>query len=100
LLSVHWHKQQVYEAAMKQWQYIHDELRKRKINLISIGADGDSRELQAMQLSTELLFTNQGSKNQGSALSLGSVITIPPTWKTWFALKPTDIAYVQDIMLW
>jgi len=79
-------------------------LKKRKIDLISIGADGDSRELRAMQLSTQLLSTNQGStnqhsKNQGSVLSLGSIITIPPTWKTWFALKqPTGIAYIQDII--
>ena len=93
------------ETVMQCWQYIHNELKKRNIDLVSIEADGDSRELRAMQLSTQLLSTNQGSKTQGSTkstLSLGSAITIPHAWRAWFALKsltnPTDIAYIRDMV--
>ena len=42
------------EVVMKRWQYIHDQLNQRGIHLVSIGADGDSRELKGMPGEAEL----------------------------------------------
>ena len=40
---------------LKRWQYIVSECNKYGITVTSFGADGDSRELKAMQVSTGLL---------------------------------------------
>ena len=37
---------------LKRWKYIFSECKKRGIIVVSFGADGDSRELKAMQVST------------------------------------------------
>lgn len=42
---------------LKRWKYIYSECKKRGIMVVSFGADGDSRELKAMQVSS-LLFPN------------------------------------------
>ena len=63
------------EVVMKRWQYIHDQLNQRGIHLVSIGADGDSRELKGMLVSTQLLTTVQSS----SKTFLGDKIAIPCT---------------------
>lgn len=84
------------DIVVKHWQYIHDQLKQRGIFLVSVGADGDSRELRAMQVSTQLLSSTQSSAN--SPL-LGSRIIIPPDWKAWFAMKqPTSVACIQDVV--
>ena len=43
------------ELILKRWAYIVSECRKRGITVTSFGADGDSRELKAMQVSVGLL---------------------------------------------
>ena len=42
------------ELVLKHWNYISCE-QKRDTNLLSIGVEEDSRELKAMQVSTQLL---------------------------------------------
>ena len=86
------------EDVMKRWQYIHDQLNQRGIHLVSIGADGDSRELRGMQVSTQSLISVQRSAST-SFLSNRSRIAIPPEWNSWFAMKtPTTVAFVQDMV--
>ena len=73
------------ELVIKCWHYIHNELNQCGITLVSIGADGDSRELRAMQVSTQLLSSTQSSIS--SLLCVNNKITIPSEWKEWFAMK-------------
>ena len=64
---------------------------------MSVGSDGDSRELRAMQLSTQISFSSSLSANPHS-VNL-SRIKIPSKWDKWFAAKtPTNVAYVQDMV--
>ena len=66
--------------------------------LVSIGADGDSRKLKAMQVSTQLLSSTQNS-SINLLSSINNKITIPSEWKKWFAMKwPANIAYIQDMV--
>ena len=72
------------------------ECKKRGITVASFGADGDSRELKAMQVSTSLLATQSSSASLSPSMGLKR-LDIPPQWSSWFAAKkPTAIAYVQD----
>ena len=83
------------ELVLKRWNYINSELKSRGIHLLSIGADGDSRELKAMQVSTQLLSSSPGSLSRMSLAA--NTIEIPSTWSSWFLLKrPTSIAFIQD----
>ena len=50
------------ELIIKCWKYIYDECFKRGIQVISFGADGDSKQLQSMKLSTQL-FKKSLQKN-------------------------------------
>ena len=43
------------ERVLKKWTYFFLECKKREMTLLSFGADGDSRELKVMQVSTQLL---------------------------------------------
>lgn len=45
------------ELVLKRWQYLHRECKKRGITAISFGADCDSRELKAMQVSSHIFLT-------------------------------------------
>lgn len=61
------------------------------------GADGDSREMKAMQVSTQLL-----SSSTGSLLSLSpcsNKINVPSNWSSWFVMKrPTSIVFIEDMV--
>ena len=82
------------DIVLKRWKYIYNELNQRGISLVSVGADGDSRELRAMQVSTQLLSSSQNTVN---STYIGSKISIPLEWKTWFAMKqPTSVTCIQD----
>ena len=48
------------EHVLKRWTHLL-ECKKREITLLSFGADGDSWELKAMQVSTQLLVSSQKS---------------------------------------
>ena len=57
------------ELVIKRWHYIHNELNQRGITLVSIGEDGDTRELRAMQVSTQLLSSTQSTLSSLSSMS-------------------------------
>lgn len=83
------------ELVQKRWHYIYSELEKLNIHVMNIGADGDSREIKVMQVSTQLLSASSGSLLALSPSS--SKINIPSNWSTWFFVKrPTSIAFIQD----
>ena len=88
------------ELVLKRWQYVYTECRKFGITVVSFGADGDSRELKSMQVSTNLMFA---SSNPLASLSpsfrSAEKVVIPSEWRQWFAVKhPTTVCYVQDII--
>ena len=47
------------QDVLKRWNCNFSESKKRGITVLSFGADGDSRELKAMQVSTQLLFSSK-----------------------------------------
>lgn len=82
------------EMVMKRWQYIYDQLNQRGIHLVSIGADGDSRELKGMHVSAQLLSSCQVPTNPSFSIDKTS---IPHEWNQWFAMKkPTLVVFVQN----
>ena len=84
---------------LKRWKYIYSECKKKGIMVVSFGADGDSRELKAMQVSTRLLFSSQTPISSLSPSFNLQKLPIPSEWLSWFAVrKPTAIAYVQDVV--
>jgi hypothetical protein len=85
------------EDVLKRWNYLVLECKKFGISVVSFGADGDSRELKAMQVSTQLSY-NDPIVSLSPSSSLPKLI-IPTKWMSWFAVKcPTSIAYIQDIV--
>ena len=63
--------------------------------MISYGADGDSKQLRGMKLSTGLF--KKSSVNSKTLLRISYSIKIPEKWKSWFLLQnPTSVAYVQN----
>ena len=84
------------ELIAKRWKHIYDECLKLGIQVISYGADGDSKQLRSMKLTTGLLF-KKSSANCKPLAKISPSIKIPEKWKAWFLLQnPTSIAYVQD----
>ena len=49
------------ELVIKHWHYVYNELNQCGITLVSIGAEGDSKELRAMEVSTKLLSLTQST---------------------------------------
>jgi len=83
------------ELVLKCWNYVYNELNKWGTHLLSTGADGDSRELKAMQVSTQLLSSSSGPLSTLSPPS--NKLDIPSSWSSWFVMKrPTSIAFIQD----
>ena len=82
------------ELILKRWAYIVSECRKHGITVTSFGADGDSRELKAMQVSVGLLSSQCSLMSPSDGLKK---LNVPSDWLSWFAArKPTAICYVQD----
>ena len=68
---------------------------------MSYAADGDSRELKAMPVSTQLLSSSltSSSGSFSSLLPCCNKISIPQNWTSWFVMKrPTSVAYIQDMV--
>ena len=83
------------ELIIKCWKYIYDECLKHGIQVVSYGADGDSKQLRSMKLSTGLF--KKSSTNSKTLVQISPSIKIPEKWKSWFLLQnPSSIAYVQD----
>lgn len=73
------------------------ECQKQGVVVVSYGADGHSRELKAMQLSTQLSLSGRLQGTNHEAMNLQK-LHIPLTWYSWLALKnPTRVA-VQDVV--
>ena len=87
------------ELVLKRWQYIVSECSKCGITIASFGADGDSREPKAMQVSTGLLSSKTSPLLSVSPTHLLKRILIPTEWHSWVAARiPNSVAYVQDIV--
>ena len=83
---------------MKQWKTIYTQCKLRGITVLSFGADGDPKELRAMQLSTQISFSYSSLSANSHSLNLDK-LKIPSEWHTWFAAKTTTkVAYIQDIV--
>ena len=83
------------ELITRCWKYIYDKCLKRGIQVVSYGADGDSKQLRSMKLSTGLF--KKSSANSKTLVQISPSIQIPEQWKSWFLLQnPTSVAYVQD----
>ena len=86
------------EGVLKLWTYIFLECKKLGISVVSLGADGDPRELKAMQVSTQLLFYEYPITSLSPSSKIPKLV-IPSEWKSWFAVKtPTTVAYIQDVV--
>ena len=73
------------------------ECKKLGIAVVSFGADGDSRELKSMQVSTHLLTSSVNFISCLSPSDCLGVISIPSEWRKWFGVKkPTSVSYVHD----
>ena len=75
---------------LPRWEYITNECAKHGITVLSFGADGDSRLMKCMKISS----TFEPSSHSLPTNNISS--TIPTIWKNWFHIQPIDIAYVQD----
>lgn len=83
-----------FQLVQKRWSHIVSECHKRGITVISFGADGDSREMKAMLLSSHLFF----NETSAHSFQLNKVV-IPKKWHTWFAIKVcSGISFVQDVV--
>jgi len=82
---------------LKRWKYIYQECQKRGITVVSFGADGDSRLLRAMKISTllNLSGSDKALYNQ-SPSHLTSNLTIPKEWTWFWAEKAPSLLYIQD----
>ena len=84
------------ELVLKRWKHIHTECSKRGIFVLSFGADGDSREMSSMSFSMQIGLPSR-SKLPEQYLDLPT-LSIPAEW-SWFSVgKPTQVAYVQDVV--
>jgi len=82
---------------LPRWRFIVEECSKRNIIVLSFGADGDSRVMKCMTLSTTLTTSDPSCTEKVSALSkLCSPVCIPDNWKGWFHIQPNKIGFVQD----
>ena len=77
---------------LQRWKYILSECTKHGILIVSFGADGDSRELSAMQKSVQLLCKSPSLESL--ILPLNS-LSVSSYWSSWFiSKKPTVVAFV------
>lgn len=75
------------------------ECKKIGIDVVSFGADGDSRELKSMQVSSHLMKSSSNPMASLSPSDCSEQIVIPSEWRKWYTLKkPTAISYVQDMV--
>ena len=78
------------EDLLPRWTYITNECSKRGITVLSFGADGDSRLVKCMKISSSFVPSSHSLPTN----NLSS--TIPTAWENWFHIPPINIAFVQD----
>ena len=84
-------------VVFNRWSHIFKDCKKRGISVVSFGADGDTREMKAMQVSCQLLLATKPSLFSLSPTHNLATLTILLKWKTWIAIQhPTTISCVQD----
>ena len=83
------------KSVVARWKYILKECNSRSIHFIGISADGDSRLLSAMRLSSKLQSVKTDLEfNVSQVPKLNS---LPPAWRKWFSLQQfSDMVFVQD----
>ena len=82
------------DLILNRWTHIVSECKKRGITVASFGADGDSRELKAMQVSTSLLSAQSSSASLSPSNGLKR-LDIPPQWLSW--LVCCEEAYYHSV---
>ncbi len=79
------------DLVLKRWNEILLGCSNREISVASFGADGDFRELSAMQKSVQLLTK---SSSQHSPMQKLHTLPIPTSWSSWFIMKMhTNVAF-------
>ena len=81
-----------------RWKYIVKECKKRNIEVISFGADGDSRLLTSMRVISKL-YNYTSKKCDYISLESGSSLinSVPTAWKSWFFVKvEKTVCFVQS----
>lgn len=92
------------KAILSRWKYIVKECNTRGIHVISFGADGDSRLLTSMRLSTKLHSYSPPQYQYYPLISSdmfqqGKSPIIPPAWNSWFSAKSAlNVTFVQDMV--
>ena len=83
------------KTVVARWKYIVRECKLRGIHVVGVSADGDSRLLSAMRLSSKLhSVTTDLEFNVSQILQQSS---IPTAWNKWFALQEfSDMVFIQD----
>ena len=82
-----------------RWKFIYTECRKRSIDVLSFGGDGDTRILKAMKVSTLLSTTTANSLYQHVPSCSKNAPDVPQAWNSWFFTTPVSaISYVQDVI--
>ena len=76
------------ELVLKRWAYIVSECRKCGITVTSFGADGDSWELKAMQVSVGLLSSQCSLTSPWNVLKKLNILS---DWSCWFAAKKAGL---------
>ena len=84
------------EDVLKRWKYIYVQCLQRKISVVSFGADGDTRELRAMKISSQFNIKHPDKMHLELLPSPIGKQEYPKAW-TWFWLEnPTTVEYIQD----
>ena len=86
-----------YTDVLKRWRHIYIQCQNWKITVVSFGADGDTRVLRAMKISTRFKVSgNDKSSYDQSPSCLACEFNLLKEW-TWFWLqKPTSLLFIQD----
>ena len=71
-----------------RWKYIVKECKKRNIEVISFGADGDSRLLTSMRVISKLYnYTSKKCDYISLESGFSLVNSVPTAWKSWFFVE-------------
>lgn len=74
---------------LKRWLFIYQEFHYRNIRVLGFSTDGDPKYLRAMRLSSNFFVKTQTLNVLSDELSF--TIDIPPTWSSWYFLKPSQM---------
>ena len=78
---------------LQRWKYINGELSLRGIRVINFAADGDSRLLKAMRITSHLI-----SSNTTLSLNESTPLNTPPSCNKWLCTKLYSTCCVQDMI--